>query len=60
METLGSTSIPHSLPVIEQQPQKHRGLLSSGRDTGVPPLIAWTDNTHYTQVAGFSARRCRA
>lgn len=29
------TTIPHSLPVIEQQPWKHRGLVSSGRDTGV-------------------------
>ena len=26
----------------------------------VPPLISWTDKTHHTQAAGFSARRCLA
>ena len=55
MEAFGNTCIRHSLAPIEQQPQKYRGLLPSGRDTGEPPLNSWADKTHHTEPAGCKA-----
>ena len=55
MEAFGNRCIAHSLALIEQQPQKYRGLLPSGRDTDVPPLNSRTDKTQHTQPAGCKA-----